>query len=171
MVIGTVRSHAWGLLVATRAVLAWHKRPEMPWPARESVIFVDRTVLLAGGKHSGGRCQSVISRTGHLMDKLAYIVRTLSRTRRKDYENYVVNAVWQRLADPGVKPVTQQYVRRADGSYYLIDLYFPQLSMGVECDEGYHESRGQRDRDARREMELIDTPASPAAPSRRWTPR
>ena len=90
------------------------------------------------------------------MDKLAYIVRTLSRTRRKDYENYVVNAVWQRLADPEIKPVTQQYVRRADGSYFLIDLYFPQLSMGVECDEGYHESREQRDRDARREMELID---------------
>lgn len=90
------------------------------------------------------------------MDKLTYIVRTLSRTKRKDYENYVVNAVWQRLADPGIKPVTQQYVRRADGSYYLIDLYFPQLSMGVECDEGYHESRKQRDRDARREMELID---------------
>ena len=90
------------------------------------------------------------------MDKLTYIVRTLSRTRRKDYENYVVNAVWQRLADPSIKPVTQQYARRADGSYYLIDLYFPQLSIGVECDEGYHESREQRDRDARREMELID---------------
>lgn len=90
------------------------------------------------------------------MDKLTYIVRTLSRTKRKDYENYVVNAVWQRLADSSIKPVTQQYVRRADGSYYLIDLYFPQLSMGVECDEAYHESRSQRDRDARREMELID---------------
>lgn len=90
------------------------------------------------------------------MDKFTYIVRTLSRTKRKDYENYVVNAVWQRLADPGIKPVTQQYVRRADGSYYLIDLYFPQLSIGVECYEGYHESHEQRDRDARREMELID---------------
>ena len=82
------------------------------------------------------------------MDKFTYIVRTLSRTRRKDYENYVVNAVCQRLSDPGIKPVTQQYVRRIDGSYYLIDLYFPQFSMGVECDEGYHESREQRDRDA-----------------------
>lgn len=90
------------------------------------------------------------------MDKLAYIIRTLSRTKRKDYENYVVNAVWQRLADPEIKPVTQQYVRRHDGSFYLIDLYFPQLAMGVECDEGYHESQEQRDRDARREMELID---------------
>lgn len=49
------------------------------------------------------------------MDKLEYIVRTLSRTRRKDYENYVVNAVWNRLGDESLKPVSQQWVARPDG--------------------------------------------------------
>ena len=46
------------------------------------------------------------------MDKLEYVIKTLSRTRRKDWENYVVNAVWNRLNDWGVKPVSQQYIRK-----------------------------------------------------------
>lgn len=88
------------------------------------------------------------------MDKLAYLAKTLSRTRRKDYENYVVNAVWNRLCDGELKPVTQQWLARADGGGYFIDLYFPQLNLGVECDEPFHE--GQRDMDCRRELDLID---------------
>ena len=32
-------------------------------------------------------------------DKLGYLIRALSRTKRKDYENYVVNAIWNRLGD------------------------------------------------------------------------
>lgn len=27
-------------------------------------------------------------------EKFHYIVKTLSRTKRKDYENYVLNAIW-----------------------------------------------------------------------------
>jgi hypothetical protein len=90
------------------------------------------------------------------MDKFAYIVKTLARTRRKDYENYVVNAVWQRLGDPSIKPVTQQLVRCADGRRRFIDLYFPQVAIGVECDEGYHRADAQRRRDEQRTVELID---------------
>lgn len=33
-------------------------------------------------------------------ERREYLAHVLSRTKRKDYENYVVNAVWQRLADP-----------------------------------------------------------------------
>ena len=43
-------------------------------------------------------------------DKLGYLIRALSRTKRKDYENYVVYAIWNRLAMDDVKPVTQQLV-------------------------------------------------------------
>ena len=39
--------------------------------------------------------------------KRDYLIRTFSRTKRKDYENYVVNAVWNRLGMRDVKPVTQ----------------------------------------------------------------
>ena len=43
--------------------------------------------------------------------KMIYISKTLSRTKRKDYENYVVNAIWNRVKAPGLVPVTQQYVK------------------------------------------------------------
>jgi hypothetical protein len=72
------------------------------------------------------------------MDKLAYLAKTLSRTTRKDYENYVVNAVWNRLVDDTLKPVSQQWLARSDGKGYFIDLYFPQVNLGVEYDEPFH---------------------------------
>jgi very-short-patch-repair endonuclease len=86
-------------------------------------------------------------------NKLSYVIKTLSRTRRKDWENYVVNAVWNRLGDWSVKPVSQQYINNK-GKRYLIDLYFPQLNIGIECDE-WHHSR-QEDDDWQRELEIID---------------
>lgn len=88
------------------------------------------------------------------MDRLEYLVKTLSRTRRKDYENYVVNAVWNRLGDNELKPVSQQFVTGPDGKRYFIDLYFPQLNIGVECDEAHH--LGQAAHDRLRERTLID---------------
>lgn len=72
------------------------------------------------------------------MDKFNYIVKTLSRTKRKDYENYVINRLWNKLDDLDIKPVSQQYVKRNNGKYALIDLYFPQLNIGIEVDELYH---------------------------------
>ncbi|WP_165172554.1 AbaSI family restriction endonuclease [Adlercreutzia sp. ZJ242] len=94
------------------------------------------------------------------MDKLAYLAKTLSRTKRKDYENYVVNAVWNRLACPELKPVSQQYFRDSEASEerknrgYFIDLFFPQINMGVECQERFHERTVEHDKV--RELTLID---------------
>jgi very-short-patch-repair endonuclease len=86
-------------------------------------------------------------------NKLSYVIRTLSRTKRKDWENYVVNAVWNRLGDWSVKPVSQQYINNG-GKRYLIDLYFPQLNIGIEIDEWYHSRQEGHDR--QREFEIID---------------
>ena len=72
------------------------------------------------------------------MDKFNYIVKTLARTKRKDYENYVINRIWNKLDDLDIKPVSQQYVKRKNGQYALIDLYFPQFNIGIECDEFHH---------------------------------
>ena len=70
------------------------------------------------------------------MEKRDYLIKTLSRTRRKDYENYVINRVYSKLDDLEIKPVTQKYVKSEEnGKYYLIDLYFPQFNYGVECNE------------------------------------
>lgn len=88
--------------------------------------------------------------------KLVYLAKTLSRTKRKDYENYVVNAIWNRINDPKLVPVTQQFIKDNDGNHYYIDLYFPQLKIGIECDEGYHSSKEQRVLDAERELTIFD---------------
>ena len=71
-------------------------------------------------------------------EKRDYLIKTLSRTKRKDYENYIVNGVYHRLNRLDIQPVTQQHVMRSDGKRALIDLYFPQLNYGIECDEAYH---------------------------------
>ena len=88
--------------------------------------------------------------------KVIYLAKTLSRTKRKDYENYVVNAIWNRVNDYRLVPVTQQYVTDGKGNHYFIDLYFPQLKIGIECDEGYHASKVQKILDADREMTISD---------------
>ncbi|PRS26194.1 hypothetical protein C6W19_25870 [Bacillus sp. RJGP41] len=85
-------------------------------------------------------------KAGEMMDaKREYLVRTFSRTKRKDYENYILNRIWNRLDRLDLKPVTQQYVKRADGKYALLDLYFPQIHLGIECDEGHHKSNALND--------------------------
>lgn len=86
--------------------------------------------------------------------KLLYLTKTLSRTKRKDYENYVINTIWNRVAHPDLIPVSQQFVKAANGNHYMIDLYFPQLNIGIECDEQYHEQ--QKQNDALREMTIFD---------------
>lgn len=83
-----------------------------------------------------------------------YIVKTLSRTRRKDYENFIINAVWNRLGDNSIKPVSQQFIRKSDGEHYFIDLYFPQINIGVECDEAHHQNN--IDADKAREITITD---------------
>lgn len=70
--------------------------------------------------------------------KRDYLIKTLSRTKRKDYETYIIGAIWHRIGNLNLQPVTQQYVKRSDGKYALLDLYFPQLNLGIECDEEYH---------------------------------
>ena len=86
--------------------------------------------------------------------KRDYIVKTFSRTKRKDYENYVINAIWQRLDNLNIKPVTQQYVKRKNGTYALIDLYFPQLNIAIECDEIFHQNQNNKLKDAERELAI-----------------
>ena len=87
-------------------------------------------------------------------DKQEYLYRMFSHhTKDKEKENYVVNAIWQRLDDLNIKPVTQQYVHFSKSNRYaLIDLYFPQINYGVECDEAHH--KDNKFKDAAREIDL-----------------
>ncbi|MCM3322268.1 AbaSI family restriction endonuclease [Cytobacillus kochii] len=72
------------------------------------------------------------------MNKRDYLIKTFSRTKRKDYENYILTAIWHKLDNMNIKPISQQYVKRQNGRYALMDLYFPQLKIGIEVDEAYH---------------------------------
>lgn len=90
--------------------------------------------------------------------KTLYLIRTLSRTKRKDYENYVINAIWQKLGNNDLEVVSQQYVENVNNktgsSHYFIDLYFPALNIGVECDEAYHKNQSKNDKN--REVTIFD---------------
>lgn len=80
------------------------------------------------------------------MEKRDYLVKTLSRTKRKDYENYIINAIWHKIDNTELKPVSQQYVKRRNGNHALMDLYFPQLQIAIEVDEAYHQNNQEADK-------------------------
>lgn len=44
-----------------------------------------------------------------------------------------------------LKPVTQQYVNCGD-KWYLIDLFFPQINLGIEVDEIHHDKQVEQDK-------------------------
>lgn len=81
-----------------------------------------------------------------VMNKRDYLVKTFSRTKRKDYENYILTAIWHKLDNIDIKPVSQQYVKRKNGTHALMDLYFPQLHIEVEVDEVYHQDNQEADK-------------------------
>jgi len=87
------------------------------------------------------------------MDKLEYIARQISKASKKRYEHYVVTRIWHLLNDLTVKFITQQYVKRPNGSRALTDMFFPQLQIHIEIDEGHH--KNQIDLDKLRELDII----------------
>lgn len=75
------------------------------------------------------------------------------RTNRKDKENYILNAIWHKLDNMDLQPVTQQCVVLNDGKRALIDLFFPQIQYGIECDEAYHKNQTFEDLDRAERIE------------------
>lgn len=91
------------------------------------------------------------------MNKTEYIIRQMAKTSKKNYENYVVTRIWHLLNNLNIKFVTQQHVSRPGGRA-LTDMYFPQLKLHIEVDEGQHfDSKGnQVNQDAIREADIIN---------------
>lgn len=56
--------------------------------------------------------------------KAEYLVNTLSRTNKKNYENYVINAIWNRLGNDNIQPVTQQYVYSEEKKKDILSICF-----------------------------------------------
>ena len=82
------------------------------------------------------------------LDHIAYMFNV--RTKRKKYENFIINAIYTKVNNPELMPVTQQYVKNGN-KYYLLDLYFPQINFGVEIDEGHHLNEENKESDKVRE--------------------
>lgn len=95
--------------------------------------------------------------------KIKYISEMLNkRTKGKDYENFVINQIYARVDNPELEIVTQKCVRPTKGidtknltkvgkNHYLIDLYFPQINLAIEVDEGHHENIENQLNDKQRE--------------------
>lgn len=72
-----------------------------------------------------------------IMNKTNYIIRQIAKSHGKKYENYVITRIWHLLNNTNIKIVTQQHISRPEGRA-LTDLYFPQIDLHVEIDEGQH---------------------------------
>lgn len=88
------------------------------------------------------------------LDHIAYMFNV--RTKRKAYENFIVNAIYTKVANKELMPVTQQYVKDPNDArkYYLLDLYFPQIDLGIEIDERHHCNDENRLQDSEREAAI-----------------
>ena len=84
------------------------------------------------------------------LDHIAYMFNV--RTKGKKYENFIVNAIYTKVGNPDLMPVTQQYVKDPNdlSKYYLLDLYFPQIKIAVEVDERQHTSEESQAADRER---------------------
>lgn len=98
------------------------------------------------------------------INKTKYVAKSLSRGTHKAYETMVVNAIYARLNNPEIEIKTQQFIntKNKDYSDYIkkrryIDLFFPQIQLAVEVDEGYHDNPYQMTLDKTRENSINQT--------------
>ena len=80
------------------------------------------------------------------MDKKEYIANQLKKTFGKEYENYCVTRIINKLDNLNVRFITQQMFKRDGEEIALADLYFPQVNVWVEIDESQHLNQAEEDR-------------------------
>ena len=81
-----------------------------------------------------------------------YILRSLRKVSHKKWELFIVSRIVHQIHDD-IEFATQQLVLGGDGARYLTDLYFPQLNLHLEIDEGHHLKN--EDFDRFRELDII----------------
>lgn len=85
------------------------------------------------------------------MNKFEYVARSLNRSNHNPFENYVVNAIYQKISNNELEIQTQESIKLSNGYTPRIDLYLPQLKIAIEVDEGYHQNEAQKEHDIWRE--------------------
>ncbi|HPN30761.1 MAG TPA: hypothetical protein PKY81_07375 [bacterium] len=88
------------------------------------------------------------------MDKLEFMVKQISKTNKKNRENYVITRIVHLLNDLEIKFITQQYVIRPNNKRALMDMYFPQINFFIEINEEHHEK--QIDQDKIRNLDIVN---------------
>lgn len=78
--------------------------------------------------------------------KLDYMTRLFAKISNKKTEAYIINRIWHQLDDDSVQFIVQQYIKRAQGTYALTDLYLPQIQLFIEIDEPFHKNNIERDK-------------------------
>lgn len=87
------------------------------------------------------------------MNKSEYIRHSLTKVSNKTWEYFIISRIIHRLDDLEIEFITQQLVRRPDGTRALTDLFFPQFALHLEIDEPHHENSVAPD--ALRERDII----------------
>lgn len=87
--------------------------------------------------------------------KTDYILRNLRKLSHKTWELFVITRILHELDDDEIEFVTQQLVRRPDGSRALTDLYFPQLDLHLEIDEPFHNHQLRSDEMRQQDIVLV----------------
>lgn len=85
--------------------------------------------------------------------KYEYLVDQLHRTAYKKHESFIIGSLIHDEALSMLKPCLQYYVRRTDGRYALLDLYYPQIELAVEIDEPHHDKHKKADEKRQRVVE------------------
>ena len=73
------------------------------------------------------------------------------------YEAYVTHRIFNALKSYDLSFSCQQYVKFENGNYALLDMYFPDLNVQVEIDEGHHNNKENIKLDGERQRSVEET--------------
>ncbi|QDR73707.1 hypothetical protein FOD75_11495 (plasmid) [Limosilactobacillus reuteri] len=90
--------------------------------------------------------------------KWSYLLGRLKEQSHKQRESFVINFILMNLLSDGytdVLPILQQPIEKQDNKRELIDLYFPQINLGIEVDEDQHNQHDNVISDIKRYERII----------------
>ncbi|MFM2477347.1 AbaSI family restriction endonuclease [Celerinatantimonas sp. MCCC 1A17872] len=85
------------------------------------------------------------------LTKTEYILESISKIHNKKWEFFIITRIIHAISDD-IEFITQQLVRKADGTRALTDLYFPQFNLHLEIDELHHQRQIREDEQRERDI-------------------
>jgi hypothetical protein len=89
------------------------------------------------------------------LTKSEYILKQLNKSKNKIYEAYVTHRIFNAIKRFDLRFSCQQYVNFENNNYALLDMYFPDLNVQVEIDEGHHNHKENIKLDEERQEFII----------------